>query len=319
MPYLTDIPVKKAGKLVPKLTWDSEYIQRKLQRIVNNIPNYAKDFPLKYRQNIGKVQRSEYGLADPGLIQVPIWEEDFGLTNMVPAQVILRRTIIEKNTKVWNMLEWEDSKFRIEIGWGSKADEELKRIGEELVQIYLTESILKISLEKPYEVKGIKVEKNEKRQHHFKNALHEKYSQLNNLELRTAHILDNLNLDWCRNPAHYGYGIELLDEIGLTQTFFPDFLLWVGDRVVCLEVTGEHLERDKLERKLVRIAEPEEEVVEERVPTKVSVVVLIQYGGSKQKEEIYYKVWWRKKRGGGTKSLRVETIREGVKMILSDL
>jgi hypothetical protein len=59
---------------------------------------------------------------------------------------------------------------------------------------------------------------------------------------------------------------------------------------VCLEVTGEHLERDKLERKLVRIAEPEEEVVEERVPTKVSVVVLIQYGGSKQKEEIYYKV-----------------------------
>jgi hypothetical protein len=45
-----------------------------------------------------------------------------------------------------------------------------------------------------------------------------------------------------------------------------------------------------LERKLVRIAEPEEEVVEKGVPAKVSVVVLIQYGGSKQKEEIYYKV-----------------------------
>jgi len=31
-----------------------------------------------------------------------------------------------------------------------------------------------------------------------------------------------------------------------------------GEVVVCLEVTGEHLERDKLERKLVRISEARE-------------------------------------------------------------
>src|SRR5438874_7151898 len=45
--YLKDIPPKpdKRGKKVPFLTPDSEYIQRKLQREVNKIPNYEKDFP----------------------------------------------------------------------------------------------------------------------------------------------------------------------------------------------------------------------------------------------------------------------------------
>src|SRR5213082_3444055 len=53
--YLMDIPPKsdKRGKKVPFLTWDSEYIQRKLQRIVNGIPNYEKERPLEFRQNIG--------------------------------------------------------------------------------------------------------------------------------------------------------------------------------------------------------------------------------------------------------------------------
>ena len=69
------------------------------------------------------------------------------------------------------------------------------------------------------------MEKNPKRWVEFKNALHSKYSGLNNLERRVATELDNLGIDWCRNPTHYGYGIELIDEIGLTQTFFPDFLM----------------------------------------------------------------------------------------------
>ena len=93
-----------------------------------------------------------------------------------------------------------------------------------LIDTYKKESLLRISLEKPYEVKGIKIEKNPIKCVEFKNAIHQKYSGLNNLEKRTATELDNLGVDWCRNPTHYGYGIELIDEVGLTQTFFPDFL-----------------------------------------------------------------------------------------------
>ena len=111
----------------------------------------------------------------------------------------------------------------------------------------------------------------------------------------------------------------MLDEIGLTQHFFPDFLLWIDEeKVVCLEVTGEHLERDKLERKLVRVVEAEKEMIEES-PKRVEVVILIQYGGAKQNKEIYYKVWYRKRRGGKIESMRVESIREGLKVVLGDL
>jgi type III restriction enzyme len=67
--YLKDIPPKKIGKKVPYLTWDSEYIQRKLQKIVNNIPNYEKERPLEFRLNIGKVQRTEKDLGNPSVIQ----------------------------------------------------------------------------------------------------------------------------------------------------------------------------------------------------------------------------------------------------------
>lgn len=319
LPYLKDLPPKpdKMGKKVPFLTWDSEYIQRKLQKEVNKIPNYEQEFPPEHRQNIGKVRRIQKVLGDTTIIQDQIWEEDFGLSNMVPAQVILRRVIVNKNTKVWNMLEWEDPKFKVEVGWGSEADKELREIGEGLINTYKNESLLRISLEKPYEVKGIKIERNPAKCVEFKNAIHLKYSGLNNLEKRTATELDNLGVDWCRNPTHYGYGIELIDEVGLTQTFFPDFLFWVGETVVCLEVTGEHLEKDKLERKLVRIAEAGEEMIEE-MPKKVVVIILVQYGGSKEGSEIYYKVWYRKRRGE-VDSKKVESISEGLGVILGDL
>ena len=153
----------------------------------------------------------------------------------------------------------------------------------------------------------------------FNNAIHQKYSGLNNLERRVATELDNLAEidDWCRNPTHYGYGIELIDEVGMTQTFFPDFLFWVGETAVCLEVTADFLEKDKLERKLVRIAEPGEELIEE-MPKKVVVIILVQHGGAKEGSEIYYKLWYWKRRGE-IDSKRVESINEGLGVMLGDL
>ena len=87
--------------------------------------------------------------------------------------------------------------------------------------------------------------------------------------------------------------------------------------MICLEVTGDFLERDKLERKLVRIAEPGEEMIEE-MPRKVAVIILVQYGGSKEGTEIYYKLWYRKRRGE-IDSKKVESINEGLGVILGDL
>ena len=87
--------------------------------------------------------------------------------------------------------------------------------------------------------------------------------------------------------------------------------------MVCLEVTGDFLEKDKLVRKLVRIAEPGEEMIEE-MPKKVKVIILVQYGGAKEGSEIYYKVWYRGKKGE-IENTKVENISEGIGVILGDL
>jgi hypothetical protein len=88
--------------------------------------------------------------------------------------------------------------------------------------------------------------------------------------------------------------------------------------VICLEVTGSHLERDKLERKLVRIAEAGEDLLEE-MPNKVKVIILVQYGGAKEGSEIYYKVWYRRKKDGEIDFVKAKTIGGGLVVIFGDL
>lgn len=82
-------------------------------------------------------------------------------------------------------------------------------------------------------------------------------------------------------------------------------------------MTGDFLEKDKLERKLVRIAEPGEEMIEEG-PRKVKVIILVQYGGAKEGLEIYYKLWYRKRRGE-IDSKRVESVSKALGVIFGDL
>ncbi|CAG8438019.1 5989_t:CDS:2 [Scutellospora calospora] len=215
-------------------------------------------YPESYMQNIGQRQWTEYELGIQ-ITQPEIRQEAFGLTNMVPA----------------------------------RAEKELCKVGEELITTYLKESSLKVNLDDPYQVKGLRVRKKSGKE--FNNALHSQYngSDLNNLERRVAEVLDDLGIDWCRNPTYY-------------------------ETVVCLEVTGEHLEKDKLKRKLVHVREAEEETTEQ-APQKVRVIILIQYGNPKENEEIYYKVWYKARRSGEAKSVRVENIGEGLKIILGDL
>ena len=177
--------------------------------------------------------------------------------------------------------------------------------------------ILKVNLDKPCTVGSIKVEKDETKWFKFKNALHEKYSGLNGLEKKTAYALDNLGVDWCRNPHFSGYGIELIDE-GRTKMFYPDFLLWPNDdTVICLEVTGEHLEHEKLERKLVRIHKPTVEMVEEAAKN-VYVIVIVQVGNPLKGEDIYFRVWYRKRKFEEIEKIETKGINEALGIMLSD-
>lgn len=98
----------------------------------------------------------------------------------------------------------------------------------------------------------------------FKNSLHEGYDGLNELERRFARALDETGLPWARNRPQTGYKIPLVTQ-GQTVWFFPDFLIWVGETVICVDTKGSHIVEGDARRKLLSI-QPHKDV-----PTNVMV------------------------------------------------
>ncbi len=77
-------------------------------------------------------------------------------------------------------------------------------------------------------------------------------------EREFAETLDGLNLGtWARNPARGdGYGIQLPVKVGSSNTFYPDFVWWVGDTCYAIDPTGAHILNEKVRGKLLTINNP---------------------------------------------------------------
>jgi type III restriction enzyme len=94
----------------------------------------------------------------------------------------------------------------------------------------------------------------------YKNAAHARYSQsgFNADEREFAEVLDGLNIGvWARNSARgSGYGVGLPVKVGTSNTFYPDFLWWVGDKCYVIDPTGAHILNEKVRGKLLTIENP---------------------------------------------------------------
>lgn len=87
----------------------------------------------------------------------------------------------------------------------------------------------------------------------FINAVHDGYAGLNpTLERPFADAIDKTGLTWARNPSRSGYGIPLI-SVGPTANFYPDFLIWTAERVICVDTKGPHMVHETARRKLLRI------------------------------------------------------------------
>ena len=86
----------------------------------------------------------------------------------------------------------------------------------------------------------------------FTNSIHEKYSQLNELEKKFARELDEFGFKWWRNPSRTGYSIPLI-TLGSTRNFYPDFLIFLPKKIIAVDTSGEHLIKDKIDRKLLNV------------------------------------------------------------------
>ena len=86
----------------------------------------------------------------------------------------------------------------------------------------------------------------------FSNSLHAGYSDLNNVEMDVARILDSTGHLWARNPVNGGYSIPLLEK-GESRRFFPDFLVWKDGAVFAIDPKGGFLLQTEAGKKLLAI------------------------------------------------------------------
>jgi type III restriction enzyme len=91
-------------------------------------------------------------------------------------------------------------------------------------------------------------------------AAHAKYSKsaFNRDEREFAEVLDSIKAGtWARNPTRgSGYRIGLPVKVGSSNTFYPDFLWWIGDTCYAIDPTGAHILNEKVRGKLLTIEKP---------------------------------------------------------------
>jgi len=144
----------------------------------------------------------------------------------------------------------DSEKFDAKIGVGSSAYKSLADNAAEAVDEYLRHAVIKLVKPKPYQISSTLVRRGSMLS--FDNALHEGYDGLNSFEQRFARALDQTGFVWVRNRPQTGYKIPLV-TLGQTAWFFPDFLIWAGETVICVDTKGDHLVEADARRKLLSI------------------------------------------------------------------
>lgn len=182
---------------------------------------------------------------------------DFEQSNRVSARWVFRREVTRRYKPALMVMNTDTEKFDAKVGVGSNAYSSLADSAADAVAEYLRYAVIKQHKPKPYAVGSTLVRRGG--MDTFKNALHEGYDGLNDLERRFARAIDETGLPWARNRSQTGYKIPLVSQ-GQTVWFFPDFLIWVDDTVICVDTKGSHIVEGDARRKLLSI-QPHKDVL----------------------------------------------------------
>ncbi|CAA2100552.1 hypothetical protein MBUL_00729 [Methylobacterium bullatum] len=180
-------------------------------------------------------------------------------SNRLSARTIFRREVqrlfpggARRGGGPVNLVDIELPKFDALVEITSPAADHVRSIAAQVVSAFVDNSrLIQNDDDRPYAVGPVAVDPVTALP--FTNALHARYSGLNDFELAIARALDRTQRVWCRNPEGSGYHIPLLDR-GPTGVFFPDFLVWLDRIVVAVETKGDHLFSEDSRRKLFEIA-----------------------------------------------------------------
>lgn len=245
----TETPVNlepKESRHIPRTGVDNEATVKPVQKVLDKVLDYTQDAVNTRGQGRRRTVVQAIGAGDATDSD---WE-DFEQSNRVNARWVFQREVSRRYRLALTVMDTDGQKFDAKVGVGSRAYASLADNAAEAVDEYLRHAVLKQLKPKPYEIGSTLVRRGSMET--FKNALHEGYDGLNDFERRFARALDDTGLTWARNRSQTGYRIQLV-SLGQTIWFFPDFLVWSGDTVICVDTKGDHLVEGDARRKLLSI------------------------------------------------------------------
>lgn len=248
----------KESRSVPRTAIDNVPTVAPVGKVLGKVHDYSQDAMNTQGKGRRRTVQQVIGAGDA----VDSEWVDFEQSNRVNARWVFRREVARRYRPALMVMNTDTQKFDAKVGVGSSAYSALADNAAEAVEEYLRHAEIKQLMPKPYAIGSTLVRRSGMES--FKNALHEGYDGLNDLERRFARALDDTGLPWARNRSQTGYKIPLV-SLGQTVWFFPDFLIWAGDAVICVDTKGEHIVEADARRKLLAIKP------HKKVPTTIEV------------------------------------------------
>ncbi|CDQ45687.1 DEAD/DEAH box helicase family protein [Mycolicibacterium neoaurum] len=248
----------KQSLTVPRTAIDNTPTVKPVERVLAKVHDYSID--AVNTRGVGR-RRTVQQAVGAGEAVDSEWV-DFEQSNRVNARWVFRREVARRYRPALMVMNTDTEKYDAKVGVGSSAYASLTESAADAVDEYLRHAIVKQLKPKPYTIGSTLVRRGG--MDTFKNALHEGYDGLNELERRFARAVDETGFPWARNRSQTGYKIPLV-TLGQTVWFFPDFLIWVDEKVLCVDTKGHHLVESDARRKLLTI-QPHKDV-----PTTIEV------------------------------------------------
>lgn len=226
---------------------DAETACDRIADIIGEFPTFADGSPDTFGQ--AHVASQVIDLKNLGAEgRTPNWTAD-GHTNPVRLRWLINTALRSRSNRALAVSDFKDQKFDVRVQVQSNANKAADKVAREIVDAYYQQAELVYESLRPFRFGALRVPKNAPA---FTNGLYERYTGFNKFELVFAQALDKAGNTWHRNPSAGGFHIPLLSE-GDTASFYPDFIVWKGNMVYCLDTKGSHLLSDAVARKLFDI------------------------------------------------------------------
>lgn len=226
---------------------DSEAARERIDKLVGEFLTFTEGSTDTFGQ--AHTSKQVVDMTEPGKdVGIVEWKED-GYTNPVRLRWLVNIAIKARSNRALAVVDLKSSKFDVRVQVQSTADKFAGKLAAEIVEAYYQLSELVYETLNPFPFGTMRVPK---KAPSFTNGLYERYAGFNKFELPFAEELDKTGYTWHRNSSTGGFYIPLLSE-GDTSSFFPDFIVWKGKSVYCLDTKGGHLLTDAVTRKLFDI------------------------------------------------------------------